>query len=42
LQHEVRRLQLICGNTANQGRALRVGPYVPVNAPYRRNRLRLL
>jgi hypothetical protein len=38
LQHEVRRLETICG-AGNAGRAIRVGPYVPVNAPYwRRNR----
>jgi gpW len=41
LQHEVRRLELICDPNANRGRALRLGPYVPVNAPYRRNRTRL-
>jgi hypothetical protein len=38
LQHEVRRLEQICDPTARHGRALRIGPYVPVNAPYRRNR----
>ncbi|MEW6395293.1 MAG: gpW family head-tail joining protein [Pseudomonadota bacterium] len=37
LQQEVRRLELICGS-GNQGRAIRVGPYVPVNAPHRRTR----
>lgn len=41
LQHEVRRLELICDPGARHGRAIRVGPYVPVNAPYRRNRMRL-
>lgn len=41
LQHEVRRLELICDPNATRGRAIRVGPYIPVNAPYRRNRLRL-
>jgi hypothetical protein len=42
LQHEVRRLEMICGKGANQGRAIRVGPYVPVNAPYRRRPSRLI
>jgi hypothetical protein len=41
LQHEIRRLELICGPNANRGRAIRVGPYMPVSAPYRRNRTRL-
>jgi hypothetical protein len=41
LQHEVRRLELICDPNANHGRAIRVGPYIPVNAPYRRSRTRL-
>jgi hypothetical protein len=41
LQHEVRRLELICGQGSHHGRAIRVGPYIPVNAPYRRNRTRL-
>src|SRR5882757_3516905 len=41
LQHEVRRLELICDPNANHGRALRVGPYIPVNAHYGRNRTRL-
>ncbi len=41
LQHEVRRLELICDPNANRGRALRMGPYVPVNAPHRRNRYRM-
>lgn len=41
LQHEVRRLEQICDPLARHGRAIRVGPYVPVNAPYRRNRMRL-
>jgi hypothetical protein len=38
LQHEVRRLENICGYAANQGRAIRVGPYSPFTAPYPRNR----
>jgi hypothetical protein len=41
LQHEVRRLELICDPGARHGRALRVGPYRPVNAPYQRNRFRM-
>ena len=41
LQREVRRLELLCDPNANRGRAIRVGPYIPVNAPYRRNRTRL-
>jgi hypothetical protein len=40
LQHEVRRLEMICDPNARHGRAIRVGPYIPVNAPYRRNRTR--
>jgi hypothetical protein len=42
LQHEVRRLEMICAQGANQGRAIRVGPYIPVNAPHRRRPLRLI
>src|SRR6266478_9255718 len=42
LQHEVRRLELICGRDANQGRAIRVGPYTPTNAPFRRRPTRLI
>ncbi|MDB4872405.1 MAG: hypothetical protein JWL97_3409 [Gemmatimonadales bacterium] len=42
LQHEVRRLEQICDANANRGRALRMGPYVPVNAPHRRNRMGLV
>jgi hypothetical protein len=42
LQHEVRRLELICDPNANRGRALRMGPYVPVNALHRRNRMGLI
>jgi len=42
LQHEVRRLEMICGAGANRGRAIRVGPYIPTNAPFRRNRSRLI
>ena len=38
LQHEVHRLERICGPGANAGNAIRVGPYIPVNASYRRNR----
>ena len=38
LRAEVRRLELICGSSSNAGRAVRVGPYVPFNAPHRRNR----
>ena len=41
LQQEVRRLELICDPHANRGRALRIGPYVPVHAPYHRNRFRM-
>jgi len=41
LQHEVRRLELICDPNANRGRALRMGPYIPVSA-HRRNRTRLV
>lgn len=37
LQHEVRRLEMICGG-GNQGRAVRVGPYVPTGARYSRGR----
>jgi hypothetical protein len=39
LQHEVRRLETICGPGANAGRAIRVGPYAPFNAPYGRRGL---
>jgi hypothetical protein len=38
LRAEVRRLELLCSANANAGRAIRVGPYVPFNAPHRRNR----
>lgn len=38
LQHEVRRLETICGANAHAGRAVRVGPYFPINAPHRRYR----
>jgi hypothetical protein len=38
LQHEVRRLELICAPGAHHGRAIRVGPYVPVNESRRYNR----
>jgi hypothetical protein len=31
LQHEVRRLEIICESGINAGRAVRVGPYVPSN-----------
>src|SRR5258707_5182271 len=41
LQHEVRRLEMICDPSSRHRRAIRVGPYIPVNAPYRRNRTRL-
>jgi hypothetical protein len=41
LQHEVRRLEMICDGRSHHGRAIRVGPYIPANAPYRRNRTRL-
>jgi hypothetical protein len=41
LQHEIRRLELICDPCANRGRAIRIGPYVPVNAPHWRNRYRM-
>lgn len=41
LQHEVRRLELICDPNANRGRALRMGPYRPINAPTWRNRFRM-
>lgn len=37
LQHEIRRLEIICDPSARHGRAIRVGPYVPVNTPRRRN-----
>lgn len=36
LQHEIRRLELICGS-GNQGRAVRVGPYVTRAELHRRN-----
>lgn len=36
LQHEVRRLETTCGAAAYRGRAVRVGPYVPITAPRRR------
>jgi len=42
LQHEVRRLEQICDKSTHHGRAIRVGPYIPVSAPYRRNRTRLI
>lgn len=38
LQREIRRLEIICESGNNVGRAVRVGPYVPTNAPYRRFR----
>lgn len=38
LRMEIRRLELLCGQNANRGRAVRVGPYVPTHAPYRRFR----
>src|SRR5258708_39955150 len=42
LQHEVRRLEMICGRAAHQSRAIRVGPYVPSDAPYRHRPKRLI
>jgi hypothetical protein len=41
LQHEVRRLELICDPHANRGRALRIGPYRPVNRANWHNRFRM-
>lgn len=35
LQHEVRRLEVICESGINAGRAVRVGPYVPSHRQYR-------
>ena len=36
LEREIRRLEVICETGMNVGRAVRVGPYVPMNAPHRR------
>lgn len=36
LQHEVRRLEVICESGMNVGRAVRVGPYVANGYRYRR------
>ncbi|WP_082908018.1 gpW family head-tail joining protein [Bradyrhizobium neotropicale] len=36
LQHEIRRLEVICESGINTGRAVRVGPYVPTGWPRRR------
>ncbi|MGY3589015.1 hypothetical protein ACVIGB_002030 [Bradyrhizobium sp. USDA 4341] len=38
LQHEIRRLEIICESGISVGRAVRVGPYIPMNAPHRRFR----
>jgi gpW len=38
LQHEVRRLEMICDPSANRGRALRIGPYSPVSSRHHRPR----
>ncbi|MGY4570794.1 hypothetical protein [Bradyrhizobium sp. USDA 3256] len=38
LQHEIRRLEIICESGINVGRAVRVGPYIPMSAPHRRFR----
>lgn len=35
LQHEVRRLEIICESGIRTGRAVRVGPHVPAGWPYR-------
>lgn len=35
LQHEVRRLEIICESGISAGRAVRVGPHFPPRRPFR-------